>query len=1046
MSDDAQRREEEPTGLTWLAIQRPISVVVGIVLVVLFGALSVMDLPIQLTPDISTPTISVSTVWPGAAPAEIETEILEPQEEVLKNVQGLTRMESSAGMDSGSITLEFEVDTDIEEALVRVTNRLSQVASYPDAVREPVVETADSAGPPLAVIAIRDPKKGSVAAYRTWVEDEILPQIDRIPGVAGIFFIGGQDTEVHVLFDAQALAARGLSVQGVADRVKSELRDLSGGDVTLGKRRYLVRTEIAPETPSAMEQVVLGASSDGTPILLGDVATVKLALRKPNGVALVQDRPAMVMLLSREAGTNVLEVTREVNEVIARLQREEFDREGLQIEILADQVEYIEGALDLVEQNLLLGAILAVVVLFLFLRTFGASAVISVAIPVSAFATALGMQALGRTINVVSLAGITFAIGMVVDNSIVALESIDTWRTRAPSTKLAAYRGIREVWGALIASTATTVAVFIPIVLWQGEVGELLRDVAVAIALAVTVSLLVSVLVIPSLAARLLSQGQPLDIGGLADFGRRFRSRVTEQVRWLCSSTSRATATVVLAIVGSVLVTWALLPAMEYLPTGNRNLVFGILIPPPGYSIEELEATGNRLQSEMARYTGVETDGEPNIRRSFFVGSPDRVFAGAVAEHDEDVGRMLGLLRRVQSKIPGMISFATQASLFGRTIGGGRVVEIDIQGANLPTLTAVGTRLFGDLKRALPGAQIRPVPSLDPGAPELHVIPKRKEAAQLQMGGAELGLVVDALIDGAIIGEYTPKGKPKLDVVLRAVTTGGRLLPDAAALLSAPVATPSGRTVPLGSLANIEERLGPSVIRHLERRRAITLSVSPPEDLALEDAIDTIHNDVIGKLENEGAVPAGVDFGLSGAAGKLELAQKQFGNILLLAVLICFLLIAALFEDFLAPFAVLMSVPMAAAGGAAGLWLVNATLGKQPLDLMTALGFLILIGVVVNNAILVVDGSLARLRGGSTLQEAVPLAVEARVRPIFMTTATSLAGLFPMVVFSGSGSELYRGVGAIVLGGLLLSTVLTLFVVPSAFTLLWRLRGRADTD
>jgi HAE1 family hydrophobic/amphiphilic exporter-1 len=1045
MSDDAQLDEEQPVGLTWIAINRPISVIVGIVLVVLFGALSIVDLPIQLTPDIATPTISVNTTWPGAAPVEVETEVLEPQEEVLKNVQGLTRMESSAGMDGGSITLEFEVDTVMEEALVRVTNRLSQVSGYPEAVREPVVETANSSGPPLAVIAIRDPQKGSVAAYRTWVQDEVLPELDRIPGVAGIFFIGGQNTEVHVLFDAAALAARSLSMQDVASRVRDELRDLSGGDVTLGKRRYLVRTTIAPKTPSALEEVVLGASSDGTPILLGDVATVKLALRKPTGVAIVQDRPAMVMLLSREAGTNVLEVTQDVHRVIERLQRSKFDREGLQIELLADQVEYIEGALDLVQQNLLLGAMLAMVVLFLFLRTIGASAVVGVAIPVCAFATALGMQAFGRTINVVSLAGITFAIGMVVDNSIVALESIDTWRTRAADTKLAAYRGIREVWGALVASTATTVAVFIPIVLWQGEVGELLRDVAVAIALAVSVSLVVSILVIPSLAARLLSRGKTLDVGGLTDFGRRFRGRVTEIVRWLCSSTRRAFAILAIAVVGSLLVAWALLPPMEYLPTGNRNLVFGILVPPPGYSIEELEATGNRLQSFMARYTGKETDGEANIKRSFFVGSPDRVFAGAVAENKDEVGRMLDLLRRTQTKIPGMISFATQASLFGRSIGGGRVIEIDVQGSDLPTLTTVGGRLFGDLRGALPGAQIRPVPSLDPGAPELHVVPKRKEAAQLQMGGAELGLVVDSLIDGAIIGEYTPVGQPKLDVVLRAVK-GDALLPDAAALLSAPVATPSGRTVPLGSLANIEERLGPSVIRHLERRRAITLNVSPPEDLALEDAIDTIRNGVLRTLEEEGAIPPDVQIDLSGAAGKLEVAQRQFGNILLLAVIICFLLIAALFEDFVSPIAVLVSVPLAAAGGAGGLWLVNALLGKQPLDLMTALGFLILIGVVVNNAILVVDGSLARLRAGSTLREAVPLAVEARVRPIFMTTATSLAGLLPMVVFSGSGSELYRGVGAIVLGGLLLSTVLTLFVVPSAFTLLWRLRGHVDTD
>ena len=1043
MPDDSRPPEAQPVGLIWTAIQRPITVIVGIMLVVLFGALSVVDLPIQLTPDIQTPTITITTAWPGAAPAEVETEVLEPQEEALKDLQGLTLMESSANKDSGSITLEFEVDTDIEEALVRVTNKLSQVPSYPDAVREPVVATANSAGPPLAVIAIRDLGGGSVAAYRTWVEDTILPEIDRIPGVSGIFFIGGQDSEVHVLFDPEAVAARGLTLDHVAERVSDELRDLSGGDVTLGKRRYLVRTEIAPDTPTALEEVVLGAAPDGTPIVLGDVADVKMALRKPGGVAIVEDRPAMVMLLSREAGTNVLEVTKEVHAVIAQLQEEYFAREGLQIEILADQVEYIEGALDLVRQNLLLGATLAIIVLFLFLRTVGASAVVSVAIPVCAFATALGMQAFGRTINVVSLAGITFAIGMVVDNSIVALESIDTWRQRTPDTKIAAYRGIREVWGALIASTATTVAVFIPIVLWQGEVGELLRDVAVAIALAVSISFVVSVLVIPSLAARLLARGKALDVGSLADFGSRFRTGIVNRVRWLCASTKRSLTILVIAVVGSLTVAWLLLPGMEYLPTGNRNLVFGILVPPPGYSIEELQDTGNRLQREMNRYTDGEVDGEPHIRRAFFVGNPERVFAGAVAEHDEDVGRMLSLVRRVQAKIPGMISFATQASLFGSTIGGSRVVEIDIKGSDLPTMSQAGLQLFVALQKALPGAQIRPVPSVDPGAPELRVFPKRREAAQLQVPGAELGLVVDSLIDGAIIGEFTPQGEPKLDVVLRAVNADNELLPDAAALLSAPVATPSGRTVPLGALASVKEELGPSVIRHLERRRAITLNVSPAEDVALEEAIGTIRR-VIAEVEASGAIPPGVELSLSGAADKLEIAQAQFAGILLLAFIICFLLIAALFEDFISPIAVLVSVPLAAAGGAGGLWLVNTLLGTQPLDLMTALGFLILIGVVVNNAILVVDGSLVRLREGLALSEAVPQAVQARVRPIFMTTATSLAGLLPMVVFSGSGSELYRGVGAIVLGGLLLSTVLTLFVVPSAFTLLWRLRGHGE--
>ena len=1035
--------EETGSGLLWIAIQRPTTVIVGIILVVLFGALSVVDIPIQLTPDISVPTISVSTTWPGAAPIEIESEIIEPQEEVLKNVEGLARMESTARTNSASVVMEFDVGTSIDETLVRVTNQLSQVPNYPDAVREPVVQTANSAGPPLAVIAVRSPDRQPVAAYRTWVENEILPDIDRIPGVASIWFIGGQDTEVHVLFDPEALAARMLSVDQVAERVRTELRDLSGGDVTLGKRRYLVRTAVAPESPDAFEQIVLGATDDGTPILLGDVATVRMALRKPSGVAMSDDRPSMVMLLTREAGTNVLEVTEEVYEVVEQLQRDRFAPKNLSIEILSDQIDYIEGALSLVRQNLLLGAVFAVIVLFLFLRTFRASAIVSVAIPVCVFATALGMQLLGRTINVVSLAGITFAIGMVVDNSIVSLESIDTWRKRVRTADGAAYRGIGEVWGALIASTATTVAVFIPIAIWQGEVGELLRDVAVAITLAVGVSFIVSVLVIPSLAARLLRPDrQPTRLQNLADSGLRFREGVVRRVRWLCASWKRAAGVLAAAVLGSILVTAVLLPSMEYLPTGNRNLVFGVLIPPPGYAIEELTRIGEKMQTEVMTYTPEEAGDEAIVKRSFFVGSPDRVFAGAVGQDKRNIKPLLGLLRQVQSTIPGTIAFTTQASLFGRSLSGGRSVEVDIKGSDLPTLTGVGMQLFGAIREAMPGAQVRPVPSLDPGAPELHLIPKRREAARLQMSGESLGLAVDALVDGAIIGEYTPKGEPAIDVVMRGVDADGNVLPDGAALLSAPVVTPSNDVVPVGALASLEERLGPAVIRHLERRRALTLLVSPPESLPLEDAIGLIRDDIIGGAQQRGEIPTDVQFELSGAAGKLELAQKQFGNILLLAVIICFLLIAAVFEDFIAPLAVLVSVPLAAAGGAAGLWLVDLFVEKQPLDLMTALGFLILIGVVVNNAILVVDGALARLRAGAPLIDAVPEAVEARVRPILMTAATSIAGLFPMIVFSGSGSELYRGVGAIVLGGMALGTVLTLFVVPSAFMLLWTVRRR----
>ena len=1026
-------------GLLGIAVARPVTVTVTAVLVVLFGALSVLDLPIQLTPDITIPSISVSTRWPGAAPTEIEAEILEPQEDALKDVPNLVRMTSQASTGSGSLTLELAVGTDLDDALVRVGNRLTQVGGYPDAADDPAVQTADSTGPPLAVIGIRSRTGERVDAYRTWVENDILPELQRIPGIGDVRHLGGRDTVFLVEVEPRELAARGFTLAHIASRIRTELRDVSAGDIELGRRRLLVRTMAIEPDPTTLGDLVLAAADDGTPTRLSDVARVSLGLRDPTGIAMSDDRPSMVLLLDREAGSNVLEVTEAIRERVGELNDERFAPEGLEIEVLSDQVDYIEGALSLVQQNLVIGASLAILVLWLFLRSVGASLLVSLAIPISVFGTALGMTLLGRSVNVVSLAGITFAIGMVLDNSIVSLESIDTWRKRVGDPKEAAFRGIREVWGALIASTATTAAVFVPVITWDGEVGQLLRDVAVAISFAVVTSLIVSVWVIPGLAGTLLKKTTvKTDSDAPSTVLQRMRDRVGGAVGWLLARTYRSAALVAGAVGICVVATWLLLPPLEYLPSGNRNLVFGILTPPPGTSVSELERVATQVQTDVAKHIGVEVDGIPSIERSFFVGSPERIFAGAVASDPEQVDAMMGYLRGVQGQIPGFLSFATKASLFGRAAGG-RSIELDLRGSDLAQLTEVGGRMFGALQQALPGAQVRPIPSLDPGAPELRARPRRGEAAATGMTTSDIGLTLDALVDGAIVGELGPEGEPRLDVVVRAVRDDGARIDNPDAIAAAPIATAAGDIVPFAVLADLSEELGPTVIRRIERSRALTLSLSPPEDVPLEAALDSVET-LVADMRADGSIPAEVAVEYSGAAGDLALAKKQFGWVLLLALLISYLLMSALFENFLAPVVVLVTLPLAAAGGVAALRLVDVALTPQPLDLMTALGFLILIGVVVNNAILVVDGAIARLREGETLELAVRNAVESRVRPILMTTATSLAGLLPMVLLPGSGSELYRGVGAVVLGGLTLATALTLFVVPSFFVLLWRLR------
>jgi HAE1 family hydrophobic/amphiphilic exporter-1 len=1058
MSTDAH--EPSRRGLLEFAIDRPVTVIVGVILTVMFGAASILALPIQLTPDVEVPTLTVRTTWPGATPQEVERELIEDQEEVLKSVQGLERMVSEARPNSASVTLEFEVGTDLDEALVRVSNQLQQISGAPESAREPTVATSNSSGPPLAVIIIRSRTPGEpVEAYRTWVAEEIIPALERIKGVSDVRHLGGRDAEIHVDFDPHELAARGVSVDALAARLRAELKDRSGGDVTRGKRRVLVRTVLAPERVEELEELVLRVGPDLEPVRLGDVARVRLGLRKATSVAYANDSPSMALLLSREVGTNVLEVSTAIRDEVARLDDERFAPEGLEMVVVSDQSGYIQGALDLVQQNLLLGAALAVLVLLIFLRSFGASVIIAVAIPTCVFGTALVMNALGRTVNVVSLAGVTFAIGMVVDNSIVALENIETWRSREPDTRRAALEGVREVAGALLASTLTTAAVFVPIIAWQGEVGELLRDVAYAIAGSVLISLVVSVLVIPSLSARFLSSKVEVAVeedaeadaeadapgrgplGWALSVAASFRDGVARAVGWLVGRAWRSALVVTLAVALTSAAAVGLLPKLEYLPSGNRNLVFGIIVPPPGYAVDELDAIGRRVQSDITSHVGVERDGVPAIARSFFVGSPERLFGGAVAEDPEQVSGVLAYLRRTQSQIPDVIAFATQASLFGRSLGGGRSIEVELTGADLKDLTAVGRRVFGASRAALAGAQVRPVPGLDDGAPELHVVPRRAEAAALQMRGDSLGLVVDAYVDGAIVGEYAPPGQPELDVVLRAGDLEEDTITSAAALSAAPVVTPGGQVVPLEVLARTQDALGPTIIRRIERRRSITLQISPPEDLPLERALEIVQAEVLDPLVNDGGLPPGVDVTVAGTAGKLDEAKQRFLFILLVAFVISFLLLAALFEDFLAPVAVLVTVPLAAGGGILALRGVDAFLLPQPLDLMTALGFLILIGVVVNNAILVVDGALAAMRKGEGIDDAVAGAVRGRVRPIFMSTMTSLAGLTPMVLITGSGSELYRGVGAVVLGGLAVSSVLTIVVVPCLFTLLWRARA-----
>ncbi len=1036
MTEPAQDVVRPPApggGLIATSIARPVAVAVGALLILLFGIAAVGTLPIQLTPDLTVPTLTVSTAWPGATPLEVESAIVERQEEVLKTLPGLRRMTSEMRQGQGTVTLELTVGSDLEEALARVTNLLAQVPRYPASAREPVVATANAAGPPLAVIVIQADDGGPVAGWQTWLGENVVPNLDRIPGVAEVRVIGGREEELQIDFDPVALAARGLTARDLARAVTTSLGDASAGDATIGKRREVVRTTPAPVDADDFASIVLAADARGTPVLLGDVAEVRDGLRKPTGLGLADGRPSMALLLSREAGANVLAVTREIRSEVTRLAASQLAPRGLSMRIVSDQVDYIEGALALLRDNLLVGAGFTFLVLLVALRSFGASLVVSLAIPVSVVGTALGMALLGRNINLVSLSGTAFAVGMVVDNAIVVIEHIDALRRRTATAAEAALVATREVAPALVASTATTAAVFIPVLAWEDEVGDLLRDVSIAIALAVSLSLVVAVTLIPTLGARLL---KPLPSAPPPP-------RPPMIARIVAAITGRpmlATATVILGLGAPVAAGFALMPPLEYLPTGNRNVVFGVVLPPPGTSIDEAAAIGQTIQDRLTPHLGQAVGNAPAIERTFFFGGPDSAFMGAVASDPARTDDLVGLVRKAQSGLPDVLAFASKAGLFDRRAGSGRAIEVDLLGPDQDAARAFGGRLMGALSEAIPGAQIRPIPGLDPGAPEQRVEPRRDRLAAAGLTPDDLAFLVDAHLDGAVIADLTRPGTPRRDVLLRARPSTGpsrSVLPED--LAATPVATRAGLTS-LGALATVTPTLGPTVLAHIERSRALTLAVTPPAGEVLETTLVATRA-VIDRLTAEGAVPPDLRIQLAGSADKLAAAVSRFADVLLLALLITYLLLAALYEDWLAPIAILVTVPLAGTGGLMALAAVDSWLGKQPLDMMTALGFVILIGTVVNNAILIVDGALSGLREGLPRPEAVARAVSGRVRPILMTTATTIAGLLPLVLFPGDGSELYRGIGAVVLGGLLFATVLTLFVVPAVFTAVEGLRG-----
>jgi multidrug efflux pump subunit AcrB len=957
-----------------IAVRKPVIVALVAALVCLLGVASLLKMPVQLFPDIEAPVISVQTSWRAAAPAEVEAEILEPQERALQGLSGLEEMNAFANAGNAFLNLRFAVGTDMQRALIEVISRMNQLPPLPRDATPPTISLGDDGGggPNETLswffVQLLPGTPGPIEAHGKRIEELVRPRIESVPGVAAVRVNAGADDELQVVFDPYRAADLGVELPQLA-RLVGSAADVSGGFVDIGRRQYTLRFA-GRYGPDELANLVLDT--------LGAVKVEIEALR---------------------------------NGPLAEM--------GLTIAQSFDPSVFINQAIGMVSGNLVAGIVLAALVLWLFIRERRATLIVALAIPICLLATLLVLYLTGRTLNVISIAGLAFAAGMTMDAAVVVLESIIQHRERGEPLEQASIRGTQAVWPALFASTATLVIVFLPIVFIEDAEGQLFADLALAIAIAVSVSLLAAVTLLPAAAARWLKDDSRLSSA------HPWWDGLAERVLRISDTPARRHATIALLLAVPAVITWLLLPPLDYLPPVKRDAIDGFFQFPPGASVDTIDREiVQPIAERMAPYMAGEQ--EPKLKNYYVLVWPGG--GGTIGARPLDPSRMRELETVIREEItvgfPDTQVFLSQGNLFGG-FGDGRNIDLQFQSADLESLLPVARRAMELVGEKLPGAQVQAFQGLEAAEPELRVTPDDRRIGEIGWTRAEVGTVVRALGDGAWVGEYFD-GERRLDMILR---SSGWDYPEA--LGAVPVATPAG-SVPLGELVRVETTVGPAGLRRVDGRRTLSLNVSPPPGMSLQQAIEALEREVEPELRK--LLPADGAIRYAGNAGSLRTALASVGQNIAFAVLVLFLLMALLFRSARDSLLVLLTVPLASCGGVLALQLARL-ITPQTLDLLTMVGFIILMGVVVNNAILLADQARAGERAGLPTRAAIHEALRLRVRPIFATTLTAIVGMLPLVLVPGPGSALYRGLGIVMVGGMTLNTAFLLLLLPALLRL-----------
>jgi len=1001
----------------------PAAVAAAAAIVMLFGVLALLRLPIQLLPDTRQPELFVNASWREAAPAELEEALIEPIEEAMRGLPALVEMRSEANRGRGGVRLTFEVGTDMTRVMLDVVSRLNTLPPLPPDADEPQVFGGDNWQTENAASLLVRPIEGHsipdiAVSYQQLMEEVVEPRLARVPGVSRVNLEGGRPREVRVVFDPHRLAALGITPQRLAQTVIAA-RDVSAGFADVGRKQFTVRVT-GREPVADLGGLVVGWNDD-RPLYLRDVADVRTEHVDAVWFSYRSGVPAYYITLQRTSDSNTVELIDGVKEAIAELNAGPLAKERLFVEMSWDASVYVRRAIGFVQESLAIGILLAVAGLWYFLRGPRALLVIGASIPISLFFAIITLHVLGRTLNIVSLAGLAFSTGIVVDAALIVQGNVLRLVQQGRDAWHATIEGTHEVMPALVASMLTSIAIFLPILFMEGLEGQLFKDLAITMSVSHAASLLVAMTVIPAANRWALAQAIPADQHehwwrAMTGFALRLTDRPSARLGWIAGITG-----------GSALLVLLLAPKVDYLPVAQTDLIWNNMRLPPGGNIETARREFAPVVIERLR-PYLEGTKEPAIK--YYNFSAWGGFGGTAVVYPKDprdIQEMVRLLREeIMVGFPDTPVYVQRGSLLNVDGDNSREIRMDFQGADLVALMQAARVAVDEIPTAVPGTYPQAFPGLEMNQPELQLVPDEWRVARSGLTRTEVAAAIRAMTGGLWAGEYFD-GDERLDIIVK---SHGWRSPEE--LSELPIMTPAAGVQTVGDLTSLRQTVGPSQMVRINGRRTVSVTLEPPDNLTLDEALESLRSEVEPKVR--AAMAPGVQLAYAGSANDLHQALRAMGQNFLLALVILFALMAALFRSVRDSLLVMAVLPVSVAGGILALRLVGL-FGFQALDLLTMIGFIILLGLVVNAAILLVDQTRARERNGVPRRQAVAEALETRARPIVLSTLTAVLGMAPLIFMPGLGAEIYRGLAAVVAGGMVVGTTSTWLLMPSLLRL-----------